>query len=98
MVLSVVCQSTRPQAKRIDGMFERMELMLRLLARLKLPSRSNSNFPVTTRLGEGSTHSKLVPTRVARDFKWNSAKLSGPFVMGLNPGRGKSLPYGELVS
>src|SRR3989442_7698055 len=52
--------------------------MLRLATRLKFPSKSISTRPVIVRLGEGSTHSKLLPIRKNRAFTWNSGAASGP--------------------
>ena len=59
----------RTQAKRIDGWLERIEEMLRLLARVKLPSKSNSILPVMTMFGVGSSHSKFAPRRRPRARK-----------------------------
>src|SRR6267378_4492016 len=63
--------------------------MLRLATRLKFPSKSISTRPVIVRLGEGSTHSKLLPIRKNRAFTWNSGAASGP-VSTRNSGRGSA--------
>src|SRR5579871_2376479 len=71
-VLSVTLWSSRAQARRSDSMLERTAEMLRLLAREKLPSKSASTRAVSAVLEEMSGHSKLVPKREPRDFRWNS--------------------------
>src|SRR5437879_13764908 len=71
--------------------------MLRLATRLKFPSKSISTRPVIVRLGEGSTHSKLLPIRKNRAFTWNSGAASGP-VSTRNIGSGKSFPSGDELS
>jgi hypothetical protein len=66
VVFSVRARSMRAHASRMEGWLERIEEMLRLLARVKSPSKSNSSRPVMTVLGAGSSHSKLRPRRKAR--------------------------------
>src|SRR5712692_323974 len=78
-------------------MLDRMVEMLRLATRLKFPSKSASTRAVIARLGEGSTHSKLLPIRKKRAFTWNSGAASGP-VSTRNIGNGKSLPSGDELS
>src|SRR3954471_2068445 len=94
VVFSVNLLSMRAHARRIEGWLERIEEMLRLFARVKLPSKSNSNFPVMTVLGAGSSHSKFAPMRRARALRWNSGERFGP-VSDASKGRGKSLPCGD---
>src|SRR5882757_10058591 len=69
--------------------------MLRLSVAVKLPSKSISNLPVNVIFGDRSTHSKLVPNRVARAFTWNSGDGFGPVSPKRNCGSGKSSPRGD---
>src|SRR5256885_9688584 len=94
LLLSLNRRSIRTHAKRRDGWLERMEVMLRLLTRVKSPSKSNSILPVIVVLGAGSTHSKFPPRRKPRARKWNSGEAFGP-VSEANSGSGKSVPWGE---
>src|ERR1041385_1813929 len=66
LLLSLKRRSILTQAKRNDGWLERIELTLRLLTRVKSPSKSNSIFPVSVVFGAGSTHSKFAPRRSPR--------------------------------
>ena len=65
-VLSENLRSMRAQASRIDGALDLMLDAFRLFARAKSPSKSNSNFPVITVFGAGSSHSKFAPMRNPR--------------------------------
>src|SRR6266849_2194030 len=78
-------------------MLDRMVETLRLDTRLKFPSKPASTLPVIVRLGEGSSHSKLLPKRKNLTFTWNSGAASGP-VSTRNIGNGKSLPSGDELS
>src|SRR6266849_6761297 len=78
-------------------MLDRMVETLRLDTRLKFPSKPASTLPVIVRLGEGSSHSKLLPKRKNLAFTWNSGAASGP-VSTRNIGNGKSLPSGDELS
>src|SRR5215210_4992178 len=69
VVLSVNLLSMRAQARRIEGWLERIEEILRLFARAKLPSKSNSKRPVMIVFGAGSSHSKFAPKRKARALR-----------------------------
>src|ERR1041385_218348 len=64
--LSLNRRSILTQAKRREGWLERIDVMLRLLTRVKSPSKSNSIFPVMLVFGAGSSHSKLAPSRSPR--------------------------------
>src|SRR5690349_639550 len=66
LVLSLKRRSILTQAKRSDGWLDRIEVMLRLLTRVKSPSKSNSIFPVIVVFGAGSIHSKFAPSRSPR--------------------------------
>src|SRR2546423_12549418 len=66
LVLSLKRRSIRTQAKRSEGWLERIEVIFRLLTRVKSPSKSNSIFPVIVVFGAGSTHSKFAPSRRPR--------------------------------
>src|ERR1041385_8398650 len=66
LVLSLKRRSILTQAKRREGWLERIEVMLRLLTRVKSPSKSNSIFPVIDVFGAGSSHSKFAPSRSPR--------------------------------
>src|SRR5688500_1597263 len=94
VVFSVSCRSMGAQARRIEGWLERIEEMLRLPARVKSPSKSNSKRPVMIVFGAGSSHSKFAPKRNARALRWNSGEAFGP-VSAASRGRGKSLPCGD---
>src|SRR2546423_8054701 len=94
LLLSLKRRSILTQAKRSEGWLERIDVMLRLLTRVKSPSKSNSILPVIVVFGAGSTHSKLAPRRKPRARKWNSGELFGP-VSKANSGNGKSVPCGE---
>src|ERR1041384_1582862 len=69
LLLSLKRRSILTQAKRSEGWLDRIEVMLRLLTRVKSPSKSNSIFPVVVILGAGSTHSKFAPRRSPRARK-----------------------------
>ncbi|MEJ7860248.1 MAG: hypothetical protein WKF90_01305 [Pyrinomonadaceae bacterium] len=58
-VLSSKARSSRAHARRIEGWLERIEEILRLLERVKSPSKSSSTFPVKVVFGAGSSHSKF---------------------------------------
>src|SRR5262249_25508374 len=94
LVFSEMARSTRPYARRIEGWLERRVEMLRLLTRVKFPSKSNSTLPVSAVLGAASSHSKFAPRRSERVLTWNSGAASGP-LSPANPGAGKSLPCGD---
>src|SRR5258708_2628336 len=66
LVLSLKRRSILTQANRSEGWLERIEVMFRLLTRVKSPSKSNSIFPVIVILGAASTHSKFAPSRRPR--------------------------------
>jgi hypothetical protein len=97
VVFSVSLRSMRTQASLIEGWLERIEEMLRLLTRVKSPSKSNSMRPVIVVFGAGSSHSKFAPSRRPRARRWNSGEAFGP-VSAASSGRGKSLPCGDEVS
>src|SRR5690242_19477574 len=59
-------RSILTHARRKDGWLERIEVMLRLLTRVKSPSKSNSILPVSVVLGARSSHSKFAPSRRPR--------------------------------
>src|ERR1051325_1379124 len=66
LLLSLKRRSIRTHARRSDGWLERIELTLRLLTRVKSPSKSNSIFPVSVVFGARSSHSKFAPSRKPR--------------------------------
>src|ERR1041384_2904322 len=92
--LSLKRRSILTQARRNDGWLDRIEVMLRLLARGKSPSKSNSTFPVMLVFGAGSSHSKFAPSRSPRARSRNSGELFGT-VSCASSGRGKSFPAGD---
>src|SRR5437879_7784883 len=94
LVLSLNLRSSLTQASRMEGWLDRIEEMLRLFARVKSPSKSNSILPVITMLGAGSSHSKFAPNRRPRVLRWNSGELFGP-VSADKSGSGKSFPCGD---
>src|SRR4030095_11422566 len=69
LLLSLNRRSIRTQPRRSDGWLDRIAAMFRLFTRVKLPSKSNSIFPVIVVFGAGSTHSKFAPSRRARARK-----------------------------
>src|SRR5258708_2386390 len=94
LLLSLNLRSILTQARRMEGWLERIDEMLRLFARVKSPSKSNSILPVTVIFGAGSSHSKFAPNRRPRALRWNSGELFGP-VSAANSGSGKSFPCGD---
>src|SRR6185503_5744815 len=78
LLLSLKRRSILTHAKRRDGWLDRIEVMLRLLTRVKSPSKSNSIFPVMVVFGAASSHSKFAPSRSPRARTWNSGELFGP--------------------
>src|SRR5437588_10356195 len=74
VLLSLNRRSILTHASRSEGWLDRIEVILRLFARVKSPSKSNSILPVRTVLGVGSTHSKFAPRRRPRARTCNSAE------------------------
>src|SRR6185369_18075907 len=66
LLLSLKRRSILTHARRSDGWLDRIELTLRLLTRVKSPSKSNSIFPVRVVFGATSNHSKFAPSRNPR--------------------------------
>src|ERR1043166_924596 len=66
LFLLLTRRSILTQAKRRDGWLELIDVMLRLLTRVKSPSKSNSIFPVMVVFGATSSHSKFAPSRSPR--------------------------------